>query len=288
MSEAEEHVSTQAAASCTVTDLSLVQISRTHSADDKCTRCRDALASAAHDLNTPISVLSGYLELLQDTRVGPTTPRQLAVLKEIDENIARLRRFTNQFIAFHRAQVTDIELREGDLNRCISDVLAMWAPHFEKSGVSRFLLPAPDIPRFAFDFDKTQHIVSNLLDNALKYTPKGGRVYVETELYTWERRVSKATWTGVERRKRPSSGLKVARVNVSDTGPGIAPEFHAEIFEEFHRVDKDTNGTGLGLAIARRLVENHGGKIWIESERGKGSKFSFVLPLRTVERRDER
>jgi signal transduction histidine kinase len=245
-------------------------------------RCRDAFAAAAHDLNTPIAVLSGYLELLQDTRVGPTTPRQLAVLKEIDQNIGRLRRFTSQFVALHRTQVAETELRDADLNQCVSEVMGIWAPQFQKNGIAHFFMPAPDLPRFAFDYEKTQHVVSNLLDNALKYTPKGGRVYVETETYTWERRVSGAKWAGTERRKRASSGLTVARVNVSDTGPGIAPEYHADIFEEFQQVDKDANGSGLGLAIARRIVENHGGKIWVESDRGKGTKFSFVLPLRSA------
>jgi signal transduction histidine kinase len=78
----------------------------------------------------------------------------------------------------------------------------------------------------------------------------------------------------------------MARVSVCDTGPGIGPEFHVEIFEEFRRADKGSNGgTGLGLAIARRIVESHKGKIWVESERGKGSKFCFVLPLRSADGR---
>jgi signal transduction histidine kinase len=258
--------------------------------DERCRQCREVLASAAHDLNTPIAVLAGYMEVLQDVRLGPITPKQAAIFKEISENIARLRRFTNQFLAFHRVQFgVELELQENNLNHCVSEVLTMWAPQFDKKGVAHYFLPASQLPDFSFDFDKMQHVISNLLDNALKYTDRGGSVWVETELYTWERRASHKTWIKTERRHRRSAGPNVARVNVCDTGPGIAPEFHLEIFEEFRRIDKNANaGNGLGLAIARRLVESHGGKIWVESERDKGSKFSFVLPLRSGAAREPR
>jgi signal transduction histidine kinase len=257
---------------------------------EKCRRCREVLASAAHDLNTPIAVLAGYMEILQDVRLGPTTPKQAAIFKEISENIVRLRRFTNQFLAFHRVQFgVELELHENNLNACVSEVLAMWAPQFDKKGVAHYFLPASQLSAFSFDFDKMQHVISNLLDNALKYTERGGSVWVETEPYIWDRRTANKTWIKTERRHRRSAGTNVARVNVCDTGPGIAPEFHLEIFEEFRRIDKDYNsGTGLGLAIARRLVESHGGKIWVESERGKGSKFSFVLPMRSASARERK
>jgi signal transduction histidine kinase len=254
---------------------------------ERCRICRHALASAAHDLNTPIAVLAGYMELLQDERLGPSTPKQIAIFKEIGENIARVRRFTNQFLALHRVQFNlDVDFRENDLNQCVAEVVAMWAGQFDKKRIAHYFLPASDLQPFHFDYDKTQHVLSNLLDNALKYTERGGSVWVQTELYTWERRASNGSWSQPERRRRNSSGAKMARVSVCDTGPGIGPEFHVEIFEEFRRADKGSNGgTGLGLAIARRIVESHKGKIWVESERGKGSKFCFVLPLRSADGR---
>lgn len=255
--------------------------------DERCQKCREAFASAAHDLNTPIAVLAGYMELLQDERLGPVTPKQVAIFKEISENIARLRRFTSQFLSFHRAQTNmALDVREGDLNACIAEVVAMWARQFDKKGVAHYFLPASDISPFRFDYDKLQHVVSNLLDNALKYTEPGGSVWVQTEPYLWDRRALSAPFGGKDRRQRNSSGLRVARVNVCDTGPGVAPEYHAEIFTEFRRLEQGngTAGSGLGLAIARRIVEAHKGKIWIESERGRGSKFSFVLPMGSKER----
>lgn len=252
--------------------------------DEKCRRCRGALASAAHDLNTPIAVLAGYVELLQDQRLGPSTPKQMTALHEIGENLDRLRRFTTQFLAYHRSQVDmQLQCRENDLNQCISDVLGMWNRQFERKGIKHHFLPTRDLASFAFDYDKTQHVLSNLLDNALKYTDRGGSIWVETERYSWERRARNGTWAQPERRRRNSAGAQVVRVNVCDTGPGIAPEFHQEIFEEFRHADLGRHsGTGLGLAIARRIVESHKGKIWVESERGKGSKFSFVLPLQSA------
>jgi len=259
--------------------------------EEKCRRCREVLASAAHDLNTPIAVLSGYMELLQDERLGPATPKQYEIYKEISGNIDRLRRFTNQFLAFHRTQVgVELDQRANDLNQCVSEVVSMWARQFDKKGVAHYFLPATDLSPFQFDYDKTQHVISNLLDNALKYTERGGSVWVQTELYTWERRTTGTNWNRPERRRRGAAGAVVARVNVCDTGPGIAPEYHVEIFEEFRRVHKDSNtaGTGLGLAIARRIVESHKGKIWVESERGKGSKFSFVLPMQPSDGRKAR
>jgi signal transduction histidine kinase len=271
-------------------DAQLKPLEVQHVWEEKCRRCREALASAAHDLNTPIAVLGGYMELLQDARLGPSTPKQIAIFKEISENIARLKRFTNQFLAYHRVQQdVELDMRENDLNRCVAEVVAMWARQFDKKGVAHYFLPASDLPQLRFDYDKTQHVISNLLDNALKYTDRGGSVWVQTEVYMWERRAANSNWSRPERRRRHAPVANVARVNVCDTGPGIAPEFHLEVFEEFRRIEKNSaGGSGLGLAIARRIVESHNGKIWVESERGKGSKFSFVFPLRSSDGKEQK
>ena len=126
-----------------------------------------------------------------------------------------------------------------------------------------------------------QHIVSNLLDNAMKYTPASGTVWLHVEPYFWERRTDPAP-AAVERRKQRVNAPNCCRISVADTGPGIAPEFQQEIFEEYFRLTPEgirAEGYGLGLAIARRLVQAAGGKIWVESEPGSGSKFSFLVLL---------
>ena len=257
--------------------------------EEKCRRCGQAIATAAHDLKTPLAVLQGYIELLASTKLGPLTVRQESVLKEMHASAERLRRFTDEFLTYYGVQ-TGVELKPetADLNHCVGDVYKMWAPLFAKEAVAFYWLPCADLPRVAFDYHKVQHVVSNLLDNALKLTPTGGSVWIQMEPYFWERRTPTRTYEGQERRKARMPQPNCARINVSDTGPGIAPENFQEIFEEFrqgHSNGAKHNGMGLGLAIAKRLVEMHGGKIWVESDLGRGSKFSLVLPFQKQEKR---
>jgi signal transduction histidine kinase len=121
-------------------------------------------------------------------------------------------------------------------------------------------------------------VAANLLDNSLKHTPAGGRVTLKAEPHFWDRRVAAAA-PAEERRRlrlpRPNS----VEVCVADSGPGIPAEYHQDIFEDFVRVDRNTSGMGLGLAIAKRLIQAHRGKIWVESEPKSGSKFTFLLPM---------
>jgi two-component system sensor histidine kinase ResE len=136
----------------------------------------------------------------------------------------------------------------------------------------------PDLPLFRFDYQKVQQCMANLVDNALKHTPAGGCVTLLAEPHFWERRIAEAAPPEERRRDRggrPNSVL----VAVSDTGSGIAAEFHQEIFEEFVRVDPSSSGMGLGLAITKRLIQAHRGKVWVDSEVGRGSSFSFLLPI---------
>jgi signal transduction histidine kinase len=251
--------------------------------EEKCRHCRQATAAAAHDLRTPLAILSGYVDLLATTKLGLLNPRQDAVLKEMSESIACMRRFTDEFLTYYSVQAgVELQLEESDLNQCIADVCRMWAPQFAKKAVAFYWLPGEGLPAVAFDYHKIQHIVSNLLDNALKFTPEGGNVWVHTEDYFWERRLRQETCYGNERRRSRPPRLNCARINVSDTGPGIAPDNLQEIFEEFRQIYADEGkprGMGLGLAIAKRLAEMHRGKIWVESEVGHGSKFSVVLPM---------
>jgi signal transduction histidine kinase len=136
---------------------------------------------------------------------------------------------------------------------------------------------------FAFDSAKIQRVISNLLENACKFTPSGGTVWLHAEPYMWERRGVPKSGVERERRRQPLSTPNAVKVSVADTGPGIPPEYHVEVFDDFFRLPSNENqsdGMGLGLAIARRLVNAMGGKLWVESEPGAGSKFSFLVPLK--------
>jgi signal transduction histidine kinase len=125
---------------------------------------------------------------------------------------------------------------------------------------------------------KLQHIISNLIENALKHTPAQGLVAVSVTPCFWERRKAQIEFLFNMERKESRKVENAIRIDVSDTGPGIPAEHHDEIFEDFVQLPSGSaRGTGLGLAIARRLVEAHGGVIWVESEPGNGSKFSVLL-----------
>lgn len=161
-------------------------------------------------------------------------------------------------------------------------VMRLLDGRFHSRGVALYSPANPNLKPFNFDYYKIQHIASNLLDNALKFTPSGGTVWVTAEPYVWNRRSRNAGRRETERRNSDGSNFNAVRVTVADTGPGIAPEFHLDIFEEFVSLGPSSSGqgVGLGLAIARRIVQMHGGKIWVESELGSGSSFCFLLPLK--------
>ena len=243
------------------------------------------LSTVAHDLRTPLAVIGGYVELLLDGKLGPLNERQIEVLQEMRDNEARLQRFIKDFLTFDSMRFSPVRLKleQGNLNDCMSDLVSLWMQRFQKKRVALFFVPCPELPPFLFDYYKIQHVVSNLLDNALKFTPPSGTVWLQVECYKWERRTqSNAARVTRERRKRSMESPNAARVIVSDSGPGVPPEFQQDIFHEFFRVDRDSDpgGTGLGLAIARRLVQLHSGKIWVETDSAPGSRFSFLLPFR--------
>ncbi len=246
-----------------------------------------ALATLAHEIKNPLAIISGYVEMLLTRKVGPLTERQGKILEETRLNCARLQKFAQEFLAYSSLSMGNsavmLRLESGDLSACISDVCGYWMDKFSAKKVALYFRANRDIPPFQFDYDKVQQIVSNLLENALKFTPTGGAVWLTAELHLWERRGRMNTPREVERRRVSSAGARAVRVTVADAGKGIAPEFYQEVFEDFFRVPGDevqTQGAGLGLAIARRLVQLHEGKIWVESELGLGSRFCFLLPLK--------
>ena len=251
--------------------------------DEHCVSCRDALAAAAHELKTPLAIMGGYLQLLLAEQLGPLNPRQMEVLTEMQANGARLSNFVQNLLTYATLKVDRLEMQYdvGDINTCVREIAEVWAQRFQEKAIAFYFLPGERLYRFPFDYYKVQHIVSNLLDNAVKYTPSSGTVWLHIEPYFWERRTIQRI-PEVERRRQRVNSPNCCRISISDTGPGIAPEFQQEIFEEYFRLTAEgsrAEGYGLGLAIARRLVQAAGGKIWVESEPGNGSKFSFLVLL---------
>lgn len=247
-------------------------------------RTTNALASAAHDLKTPLAILNGYVELLQSEKLGSLNERQRQVLGDMRTSGLRLQQFIQDFLSYSSLETGEMKMRYemGNLNDCLSEVCRLWSARFQQKGLALYFLANDKLPLFAFDTPKIQRIVSNLLENASKFTPSGGTVWLHAEPYMWERRTVSASGVASERRRRDDKIPNSVKVSVSDTGPGIPPEYHIEVFDDFFRLPQteDKEGMGLGLAIARRLIGAMGGKIWVESEVGAGCKFSFILPLK--------
>ena len=238
------------------------------------------LASAAHELKTPLAVIKGYYDLLLSGSLGKLTDKQRDILQESKDSCERLVRLVSMFLNYSALESGKLvlHLRENDLRDCLSELVTRWHEAFVRKHVKLDAMLGGELPIFKFDYQKVQQTVANLLDNALKHTPAGGHVTLRAELHFWERR-SAEEMQSVERRRERVHHPNSLKVSVSDTGPGIASEHHQEIFEDFVRVDRTSSGMGLGLAIAKRLVQAHRGKIWVDSEPRRGCTFTFLLPI---------
>ncbi len=237
------------------------------------------LASAAHELKTPLAVIKGYYDLLLCGSLGKVNQRQRDILEESKESCERLVRLVSMFLNYSALESGKLvlHLRENEIRDCLEELAKRWQEAFQRKQVRLERRFDSGLSSFKFDYQKVQQTVANLLDNALKHTPTGGSVILSAEPHFWERRLAEETPRNDRRRERLQRPNSV-KVAVSDTGMGIAAEHHQEIFEDFVRVDRTSSGMGLGLAIAKRLVQAHRGKIWVNSEPWQGCTFTFLLP----------
>lgn len=238
------------------------------------------LASAAHELKTPLAVMKGYYDLLLSSSLGKITDKQREILGESKESCERLVRLVSMFLNYSALESGKLvlHLHENDLRDCITEVVSRWHDAFQRKSVHLETRVDSRLAPFKFDYQKVLQVIANLLDNALKHTPAGGHVTLAAEPHFWDRRTTPKPAPG-EKRKADQRSANCIHISVRDSGHGIPAEFHQEIFEDFVRVDRSSSGMGLGLAIAKRLVQAHRGKIWVESEAGNGSCFTFLLPI---------
>jgi signal transduction histidine kinase len=241
-----------------------------------------ALAAAAHELKTPLSICVGYIDLLVSGKLGDLRPPQQQALQEMDANLRRLQHFIGDFLTYAALETNSVHLRMevAAIEPCVREICEIWQPRFQANQQNFELRVEPGMEVCDFDYSKLQHAISNLLHNAWKYTPAQGSVSVVVKPYFWERRNQQGLLPKPDRRAEAARGPNSVCITVADNGPGVEPEFQLEIFDDFTRVENgEVEGVGLGLSIARRIVQGHGGKIWIDSQPGSGSRFRLLLPF---------
>jgi NtrC-family two-component system sensor histidine kinase KinB len=239
------------------------------------------LVSAAHEFKTPLVVMLGYTDLLLNGHLGGVNQRQKQVLGEIQEGAQRLQKLIQDLLLLQELKADRIVVQNQEstsVDESVSEIFNYWAPTATQKRIRYQFNPSEGNERVRIEPFKLQHIISNLIENALKHTPAQGVLTVSVTPCVWERRKAQSEFLFNMERKESRKVENAVRIDVSDTGRGIAPEHHDRIFEDFVQLPGGSaRGTGLGLAIARRLVEAHGGIIWVESEVAKGSKFSLLL-----------
>jgi len=242
------------------------------------------LVAAAHEFKTPLVVMLGYTDLLHRGDLGPLNSKQREVLREMQDGAERLQKVIQSLLLLCELRSSSSQSPNPesgpatDVNENIKELFNYWRPAAKLKSIRYGFRPAQGAPRVAVEPLRLQHIVSNLIENALNYTPKSGRVEIRATTCFWDRRKARThSLFGVERRVDRKVENAVC-ISVRDTGPGIAARYHEDIFGDFVQLSKaSSRGTGLGLAIARRLVESYRGAIWVESEPGKGSEFKVLL-----------
>jgi signal transduction histidine kinase len=216
----------------------------------------------SHELRTPLNAIIGFSEVLSDRMFGELNDKQAEYMQDILSSGRHLLSLINDILDLSKVEAgrMELELARFHLPTALDGALTLVRERAMRHGIGLGLEAGGEVEDVVADERKVRQVVLNLLSNAVKFTPEGGRIDLRAVL---------------------ADGA--VRVSVADTGIGIAPEDQAKIFEAFSQVGSGAarrEGTGLGLTLTRQFVELHGGTIWVESEVGKGSTFTFTLPVR--------
>jgi PAS domain S-box-containing protein len=228
------------------------------------------VATVSHELRTPMTSIKGYTDLLANGAVGAVSPQQHRFLEVVRSNTERMISLVNNLIAVSEMDQGphQLELKPVDMAQVIAEAAQAIRGPAQARQLDLMVDVPPDLYPALGDRQRLRQVLDNLLDNACRYTPPNGRITV---------------WAA-EALVQDKAGhpTRCVVVNIRDTGVGVAEQEQDKIFEKFYRADNplsiEAGGTGMGLAIAKSLVEAHGGQIWVESEPGAGSTFSFVVP----------
>ncbi len=222
----------------------------------------DFISMVSHELRTPLTSIKGYVDLILEGDAGEINDVQREFLEIVKQNGDRLVGLINDLLDLSRIESGRVQLRKDpvDLDEAIDHAVDTAKTLIEAKKQTLSVTKPDRLPIIIGDADRIIQVLMNLISNAVKYTPDEGRIALKVE-----------------------ADDKFVTVSVSDTGIGISLADQAKLFEKFFRVDnsltREVGGTGLGLSIVKTLVEAHGGRIWVESELGKGSTFAFTLPI---------
>jgi signal transduction histidine kinase len=219
------------------------------------------LANMSHELRTPLNAIIGFSEVLTDRMFGELNEKQDEYLKDIYASGTHLLSLINDILDLSKIEAgrMELELTDFDLPTALDNALTLVRERAGRKSITLQMSVDERLGEVRADERKIRQVVLNVLSNAIKFTPEGGRIEVSAV---------------------PRDGL--VYVSVSDTGVGIAPEDQEAVFEEFRQVgtaDKKAEGTGLGLTLCRKFIELHGGRIWVKSQIGVGSTFTFTIPV---------
>ncbi len=216
---------------------------------------------AGHELLTPLTSILAYTEMIKDERVGELNSKQLEFMETIYQSSQRLMKIVKDLLDMSELEMGQmiLDINAEAIDYSIKEAIKEVMPDAELKSLSLSSHISEGLPMVKVDAKRVRQIFHNLLNNAIKFTPPEGKITVRAEL----------------------DGDKVL-VSISDTGPGIAEEVREKIFKEFslgeNHLRRQQGGVGLGLTIAKRLVQLHGGEVWVDSEPGEGSTFYFTLP----------
>jgi signal transduction histidine kinase len=241
------------------------------------------LARAVHDFRAPLTALSGYCGLLLSEPLGPLSESQKEVLRRMLHSTKRLSRMAGAMfqLSVGRHVKRRPELSRGDIRECLEQALHEIGPFVEDKSIQITADLAPPDHALLFEAGQMEQVLINILDNACKFTPRGGTIELRGYPYFWDRRRSASSVpSAAERRRRTVLEPTAYRIDIRDSGNAIPAEHLDHIFEEYtsYSGGRDRSGGGLGLAIARMIVNQHEGHVWAENTES-GPMFSIVLPV---------